>query len=52
MKLTDAFIKAIKPSAKPATYPDGKGLVLLSNPNGVFYGGLDIAMEGMPRCFL
>ena len=46
MKLTDAFIKAIKPSAKSATYPDGKGLVLLSNPNGSFlwrfryrYGG-------------
>jgi integrase len=47
MKLTDAFIKSIKPSVKPATYPDGKGLVLLSNPSGSMlwrfryrYGGI------------
>jgi integrase len=46
MKLTDAFIRALKPANKPTTYPDGKGLVLLLNPSGSFlwryryrYGG-------------
>ena len=34
MKLTDAFIKGIKPQSKAKTYPDGHGLVLLVNPQG------------------
>jgi integrase len=36
MKLTNAFIKAIKPKTKSATYPDGGGLVLLSKSTGSF----------------
>ena len=34
VKLTDAFIKGIKPQSKAKTYPDGHGLVLLVNPQG------------------
>ena len=32
MKLTDAFIKGIKPLSKTKSYPDGHGLVLFSYP--------------------
>ena len=32
MKLTDAFIKGIKPLPKTKSYPDGHGLVLFSYP--------------------
>jgi integrase len=35
MKLTDSFIKAIKPSSGLKKYPDGNGLVLFAYPNGV-----------------
>ena len=34
MKLTDAFIKKIKPLEKTKSYADGRGLVLLCNPQG------------------
>jgi integrase len=34
LKLTDAFIKGIKPQSKTKSYPDGHGLVLLCNPRG------------------
>lgn len=34
MKLTDAFIKGIKPSSATKSYSDGNGLALLSNPSG------------------
>lgn len=34
LKLTDAFIKAIKPSEKTKSFSDGHGLVLLCNPKG------------------
>lgn len=34
LKLTDAFIKGIKPQSKTKSYPDGHGLVLLCNPQG------------------
>jgi len=35
LKLTDAFIKSIKPSQGTKSYSDGHGLVLLCNPKGV-----------------
>ena len=34
MKLTDSFIKRIKPEDTVKNYPDGNGLVLFSYPNG------------------
>lgn len=34
VKLTDAFIKGIKPAEKTKSYSDGHGLVLLCNPQG------------------
>ena len=34
LKLTDAFIKGIKPQSKTKSYPDGHGLVLLAYPQG------------------
>ena len=34
VKLTDAFIKKIKPLEKTKSYADGRGLVLLCNPQG------------------
>jgi len=34
MKLTNAFIKSIKPSDKPQKFPDGSGLNLLCEPSG------------------
>ena len=34
MKLTDAFLKALKSSDKPTTHPDGGGLTLYCLPNG------------------
>ena len=34
MKLTDAYLKALKPSDKP-NHPDGEGLVLMRQPSGV-----------------
>jgi len=34
LKLTDVFIKGIKPQSKTKSYPDGHGLVLLVNPQG------------------
>ncbi len=34
LKLTDAFIKGIKPQSKTKSYPDGHGLVLLAYPHG------------------
>ena len=35
MKLTDSFIKAIKPQASLKKIPDGDGLTLFSYPNGL-----------------
>jgi integrase len=34
LKLTDAFIKGIKPKSQTKSYPDGHGLVLLCNSQG------------------
>lgn len=34
MKLTDAYLKALKPSDKP-NHPDGEGLVLMRQPSGI-----------------
>jgi integrase len=34
MKLTDAYLKGLKPSAKPTTHPDGGGLTLYCLANG------------------
>ena len=33
MKLTDAYLRALKPSDKTSSHPDGGGLVLLCQPN-------------------
>lgn len=35
MRLTDSFIKNLKPASKPKKYADGEGLFLFVTPKGI-----------------
>lgn len=49
LRLTDAFIKGIKPQSKTKSYADGHGLVLLSNPNGSLGWRFRYRFGGKPK---
>lgn len=49
LRLTDTFIKGIKPQSKTKNYPDGHGLVLLSNPNGTLQWRYRYRFGGKPK---
>jgi integrase len=49
LKLTDAFIKGIKPQSKTKSYPDGHGLVLLCNPKGTLGWRYRYRFSGKPK---
>ena len=49
LKLTNAFIKAIKSQPKTKSYPDGLGLVLLCYPNGAMGWRYRYRFGGKPK---
>ncbi len=49
MKLTDAFIRGIKPQSKTKSYPDGHGLVLLAYPHGSLGWRFRYRFGGKPK---
>ena len=51
MLLTDSKVKAIKAESKNKTYPDGKGLRLLSHINGSKYWQFRYTFEGKEKLF-
>ncbi len=46
MKLTDTFLRGLKPTGKPQKYPDGGGLYLYVSPTGGRLWRMDYRFEG------